>query len=268
MRLYKALPALLSILLLITFTGCDKDEADPNFPVMRLTPDNVTGKSEQVIQATLTINAPNGAKDITIYKTVNLVRDAAFGGNGTMTVTPTAVSGNEYQYVFEYQLLPEEVDKLVGINFRFEDNQGNAVEKDLTVNTVASGRQIIFDRRWNLVSKIWTSVSPPIDDLKECEKDDVYHWRADSTYTVNFGSSACTFDGFNVFEEWSLSEDEKTMTMVYSSLFDPSNITRDVYTVRSLTRDRLVLEQLVDLSVFGPPYTDKEVFVYTFEPLP
>lgn len=265
MPLYKAFPALLCILL-FSLTGCDKDDIDPNQPVLRLTPDNITGKSEEAVQATLYITAPNGAKNVTIYKTINLQRDNNFGGSGTMTAVPELVSGNDYRYVFDYQLQPAEVDKLVGFNFRFEDNSGNAVEKDLTVNTIASGRQIIFDRRWMLVSKMWTSVTPVADDLQECEKDDIFHWRADSTYTRSFGSSGCTFDGFNVFETWSLSEDEKTMTMTYSSLFDPNNKTTDVFTVRSISRDRLIMEQIIDLTVFG--LSDKEVFVYTYEPVP
>ena len=113
-----------------------------------------------------------------------------------------------------------------------------------------------------------TSISPASEDLKDCDKDDVFSWNKDSTYSINFGDVACTFDGFNVFEKWYLSDDEKTFTQIYSSFFDPANITTEVYRVKTLTKDKLVMEIFVDLSVFGPPYTDKEVFTYTFEPVP
>ncbi|RYZ53348.1 MAG: hypothetical protein EOO14_15645 [Chitinophagaceae bacterium] len=260
------LPLLLSLLVLAG--GCKKDESDPSAPVLRLEPENVTGKAGRVVETTLHITAPNGVKDVVMYKTVNLQRDNSFGAAGTLTGVPVSVSGDTYEYQFSYELKDSEVDKLVGFNFRFTDGKGLAAEKDLTVNTTTSAQAIIFSRKWKLVSKVWTSITPPADDLKDCEKDDVYSWNRDSTLSIAYGTKACQFDGFNVFDKWTISEDEKTFTQVYHSLFDPSNITTEVYKIRSVSRDRLVMEILVDLSVFGPPYTDKEVFVYTFEPVP
>lgn len=263
----KILTSLLFTLLVIA-SGCKKDSVDSTIPVLRLTPDNVTGKAGRIVDATLFITAPNGAKDVVVYKTVNLVKDNTYGGSGTMTVVPESVGENIYEYNFTYELKGEEVEKLVGFNFKFTDNKGISVEKDLTVNTTTSGQQIIYSRKWKLISKLWTSVSPAVEDLQECGKDDIYTWNKDSTYSVNFGTSACTFDGFNVFDTWQLSEDEKTFKQVYHSLFDPANITVEEYRVKTLTKDKLVMEIFVDLSIFGPPYTDKEVFTYTFEPVP
>lgn len=249
-----------------TLTSCEKDKGDPNQPVLRLTPEKVTGKSGRTVEATLFIQAPNGPGKITMYKTVNLQRDNSFGGTGTITAQPQNTGDDTYVYTFTYQLQDDEVDQLVGINFRFEDSKGLAEEKDLTVSTTTSGQQIIYGRRWMLKSRLWTSVSPAVEDMQDCEKDNVFIWRSDSTYTVNFGTAACTFDGFNVFDRWELSEDEKTLTQEYYSLFDPSNRTVETYKVRSLSSERMVLEQLIDLTIFG--LTDKEVFVSTYEPAP
>ena len=258
----KAFSALLC-LLLVTFLGCKKDSADPNRPILKLSPENVTSKSGREIAATLSITAPNGAKDVAVYKTINLNKDQNYG---TITGAPADLGNNQYEYKFTYQLSPDEVDSLVGFNFRFTDAKGIAAEKDLTVNTTTSGQQIIYSRRWKLVSRMWTSVNPNAEDIKDCDKDNIFIWNRDSTYNVEFGTSACTFDGFNVFDTWELSEDEKTFKQTYHSLFDPAQITVEEYRVTTLTRDRLVMEIFVDLSAFGPPYTDKEVFVYTFEP--
>jgi hypothetical protein len=259
---------LISIFLIsvTAMVSCSKEKTDPNMPVLRLTPDNITGKSGRTVEATLYIHAPNGAGTIAMYKTVNLERDNSFGGTGTLTAEPVSTGDDNYEYHFSYQLQGDEVDKLVGINFRFEDAKGVAVEKDLTLNTTTSGQQIMYSRRWKLISRMWTSITPPAEDMQPCESDNIFIWRADSTYTVQFGTSACTFDGFNVFDRWQLSEDEKTLTQEYYSLFDPSNRTTETYTVRTLNRDKLVLEQLIDLTVFG--LSDKEVFVSTYEPLP
>ena len=264
----RKLTHLLFLVLLLIMAGCKKDKTDTTVPVLTLTPDNITGKAGRMIEATLFINAPNKAKEVVIYKTINLVKDPAYGNGGTLTAVPVSVGENQYEYHFSYELKGEEVEKLVGFNFRVMDEKGLAAEKDLTVNTTTSGQQIIYSRKWKLVSKMWTSVSPAVEDLKDCEKDDVYSWNKDSTYSVNFGALACTFDGFNVYDNWYLSEDEKTFTQIYHSLFDPANITKEEYRVKTLTKDKLVMEIFVDLSVFGPPYTDKEVFTYTFEPVP
>lgn len=258
----KAFQVMLCFLLAISY-GCKKDSANPDQPVLKLTPDNVTGKSGRDIEATLSITAPNGPGQVAIYKTINLKKDE---GYGNVTAVPAELGNNQYQYTFNYQLSPDEVDSLVGFNFRFTDANGLAAEKDLTVNTTTSGQQIIYSRRWKLVSRLWTSVNPNIEDIKDCDKDNIFIWNRDSTYTVDFGTSACTFDGFNVFDTWELSEDEKTFKQTYHSIFDPAQVTTEEYRVTTLTRDRLVMEIFVDLSVFGPPYTDKEVFVYTFEP--
>ncbi len=257
------------LLIFLAFAGgCKKDSTDPSIPVLKLTPDNVTDKAGRTVEATLLITAPNGVKDVVVYKTINLQRDNSFGGTGTVTAVPVSVGGDNYEYKFTYELNGDEVEKLVGFNFRFTDGKGLAAEKDLTVNTTTSGQQILYSRKWKLISKLWTTVSPAVEDIQDCEKDDIWSWNRDSTVQINYGSKGCTFDGFNVFDQWTLSDDEKTFTQVYHSLFDPSNITTEVYTVRTLNKDRLVMQMVVDLSVFGPPYTENEIFVYTFEPVP
>lgn len=243
----------------VIIVSCKKDTADPNLPVLRLHPVNVTGKSGQVILDTLDIVAPYGAKTLVLSKTINLVADENFG---TQTVTPTNTGTNTYQYIFSYTYQPEEVDKLVGINFHFEDSKGNVAEKDLTVNTTASGAQIIYSHKWKLVSKLWTTVDPVTESIQDCEKDNIFHYNRDSTMSIDYGGSGCLFDGFNIFDKWTLSADEKTFTDVYHSVFDTTKITTEVYNVESLTKDKWVMDIALDLSAFG--LSDHEVFIYTY----
>ncbi len=238
--------------------ACKKDAIDASLPSMRLTPDRVSGKTGEQVKATLTIHAPYGVKKLETSKTINLV--SAFG---VTSVSPENLGDNNYRYVFTYTYQPEEVDKLVGINFHFEDGKGNVAEKDLTVDTEASATQMIYSRTWKLVSKLWTTRNPVEESLQECEKDNRTNFRKDSTIIVNYGAVGCTFDGFNIFDKWYLSEDEKTFTQIYHSVFDPSRITVEKYTVKSLTKDKMVLEIALDLSAFG--LSAKELFLYTYE---
>lgn len=240
--------------------SCKKDSVDPSLPVLKLHPVSVTGKSGQQVLDTLDIFAPNGVKSLQLSKTINLQPDASFG---TQTVTPESLGGNTYRYVLAYTYQPEEVDKLVGINFRLEDNKGNVAEKDLTVNTTVSGAQIIYSRRWKMTSKLWVTKSPVEENIQECEKDNIFNYNRDSSINVNYGAQGCMFDGFNIFDKWWLSDDETTFTQVYHSVFDPSNTTTEVYNVQSLTKDKWVMDIAYDLTVFG--LSDNEVFVYTYE---
>jgi len=246
-------------------TGCKKDNKDLSLPVLKLSSDFLTGKSQKKIEVTVDITAPDGFNTLVISKAINLKTDSAYGVNGVQSVTPQSTGTNTYRYTFSYVLSPDEVDKLVGFNYKLTDKRGRQVEKDLTVNTVASAAQNIFQHTWALTSKLWTSVSPATETIKDCEKDDRYQWHRDSTIAITYGTSACTFDGFNVYDKWTLSDDEKVFTQIYHSVFDPTAITVEKYNVQSITKDRIVMSILVDLSPFGPPYTDHEVFVYTFD---
>ena len=243
---------------LMMFTSCKKDSIDPNLPKMKLVPEMVSGKTGHSVSVTLTIHAPYGAKTLEISKTINLV--SAFG---VTTVMPESLGNNNYQYVFTYTYQPEEVDKLVGINFHFEDGKGNAVEKDLTVNTITSGAQIIYSHTWKLTSKLWTTRNPPQESIQDCEKDNLTNFKRDSSIAINYGATGCTFDGFNIFDKWTLSEDETIFTQIYHSVFDPTKITVETYKVISLTKDKMVLQIGLDLSAFG--LSKNEIFVYTYE---
>ena len=128
----------------------------------------------------------NGVGKLLISKTINLVPDSAFG---TQSVTPVSTGTNTYQYIFDYTYQPGEVDKLVGINYHFEDAKGNVAEKDLTVNTSASAAQIIYSHKWKLVSKLWTTVTPQQESEQDCGKDNIYTYNADSTMSINYGAT-------------------------------------------------------------------------------
>lgn len=253
---------ILIIFALMLIGGCKKEGVDPNLPVLKLIPESVSGKSGFDTSTILTITAPNGIGKLVLSKTINLVSDENFG---QVIVTPENIGENTWQYTFHYVFQDTEVNKLVGINFHFEDAKGNVAEKDLTIHTEASGAQLIYSTKWKLVSKFWTTADPPAESQNECEKDDVFSYNKDSTISINYGAEACLFDGLNVFDKWWLSEDEKTFTQVYHSVFNPEQITTEVYTVETLTPDKWVMNITLDLSVFG--LSDHEVFVYTFEAL-
>lgn len=261
------------LLLLAVTTGCKKTATNLHLPVLTLSPVETIGKSNNTVNVSLTINSPGGFKDLVIYKTVNLKRDSSFGTSidGSRTIALDTVTGTNYVYHFSYTFQDGEIDQLVGVNFHFDAADGTFAEKDLTLHTTTSGSTILYSRKWKLISRLWeTAPTPNTEDEKDCEKDNVFSWNKDSSYSVNFGSNTglgdCAFDGFNVPDKWWLSDDEKTFMQVYHSLFDPTNITTETYTVKELSSQTFVIEQLVDLTVFG--LSDHEKFLSTYVPYP
>lgn len=258
-RAYYLITAL-ALFATVVFNSCKKDaEPDPNQPKITLSSEKFLGKSGQELVVTVNVTSPNGLSALLITKGVNLKPDNTFGTAGVLKVTGT---GSTLTYVFKYTLQPEEVDKLVGFNFRVEDSKGLASEKDFTLNTTVSAAQLLYSYKWNLKSKMWQK-NPPIENITDCEKDDAFLFNRDRTMSVNYGTSACTFDGFNVYDGWSLSDDEKELTITYHALFNPAQITNDKYKVISLTKEKLVMSITYDLTAFGE--TDHELFVFTYE---
>lgn len=268
MKKYYYVLSLVAIVASMFYASCKKDEVDPNAPQVSLSNDYALGKTLQNLSITVDITAPNGINALIITKSINLVEDKTFGINGVLKITPTA-GAKTMQYTFNYTYKPGEVDKLVGINFKVEDANGKTAEKDLTIGTTVSAKELLFSYRWNIKAKQWM-LTPPVDDLKSCEKDDSFTFNADGTMAKHYGTNTktgdCAFDGFNEYTSWSISDDEKELTIKYASIFNPAQVTTEVYTIKSLNRDRMVLAITYDLSVFG--LSDKEPFEFTYDSSP
>jgi len=240
--------------------SCHKDTVAPG-PAVSLSTENISGESGAEITVTLKASSLSGIKDLRITKNINLVVDSSYGQNGILVVTPTQ-SKDTMQYTFTYTLSPDEVNKLVGFLFRVQDQTGKITEKDLTVNTMVSPRQLLTMYRWNLKSKF--HVNANTEEISDCESDDSYTFNWDGTMAIGYGTKACTFDGLNVYTGWTLSDDTKTLTITYASLFDPSQVTVETYSVATLSKDKLVMDITLDLTVFG--LSDHEVYRYTYIP--
>lgn len=255
-----------ALLATVFFVSCsDDDDSTPAGPTMTLSEEEFSGKSGQDAEITVNITSPAGLKNLKITKQINLQTDASYGTNGVETVT---ITGNptDYEHTFTYTLDPEEVDQLVSFNFKAEDVNGKTSEADLTINTEASGEQIITTHGWKFKSKQNVTSGQPVDDLSECLKDDIFTYNADGTMAIDYGTNPCTFDGFNEYTGWTLSEDEKTFTQTYRDVFNPSKVTTETYNVTKLTKDEMVLEIFFDLSDFG--LSDNEKYVYTMQAVP
>jgi hypothetical protein len=175
-----------------------------------------------------------------------------------------SATGNSLTYDFTYNTLSTDVDQLIGFTFEAVNAAGSTEVSDLNLQVTLSPRDNIPQRKWNLTS-ILQLTDKNKEVINDCEKDNSVLFNQDGTlaflYGKDTGTGNCQFDGFNVYDKWVLSEDQKTFTITYHGLFNPAT-TVDTYTVRSLTTEELKLELTVDLSVFGAGI---ETFLYTYK---
>lgn len=205
-------------------------------------------------------------QSLTITKTVNLEVDNSFGNNGVMTVDPASFDS---EYLFNYAPPVSEIDQLVGFTFQAKKTNGSVLVSDLTLVVTLSPRDNIPSRRWNLVSRLWVDAGNA-EDMKECEKDNYYLFNGDGTMSLNYGTDTgtgdCGYDGFNVYDTWQLTEDEKFLIMTRHSIFNPDVTETETYRMIQLTTGKMVFEIDLDLSVFG--LSSEETFRYFLEAAP
>lgn len=257
-----------SILFAAIIISCEdsykSDADDPSLPLSSSTYIKAPGKGQYRMklltgqEAAIKISVPADVTSLTITKSKNLATDESFE-----PVNASVSGGSEYNFVY----IPAEgdVDELIGFNFTGKSSDGSTIQSDLTLVVTLSPRDNLSARKWLFTSKIWVD-QDNLQDIKACEKDDHWYFNKDGSVTITYGdltgSGGCDFDGFNVYDSWVLSEDEKTFTMVYHSLFNPSQITTDVYRVKTLTTEKLELEIDIDLSWLG--LSTEETFIYTY----
>lgn len=266
------------LFLLAGMFSCEEDvETNSDDPSLLLTADGTAIKAPghgqyrmSVLsgnEAVITAHVPSSeVKTLTITKTVDLAVDPSFGENGVLTVDPGSFDG---EYDFVYAPPVSDIDHLVGFTFNVESPNGATRVSDLTLVVTLSPRDNIPTKRWNLVSRLWVDMDNA-EDLKECEKDNYYLFNSDGTMSLNYGTDTgagdCGFDGFNVYDTWELTEDEKFFIMTRHSIFSPDVTETETYRVALLTTEELQLEIDLDLSVFG--LSTEETFRYYLEAAP
>jgi len=250
------------------------DSADPGLP---LTVDGSSIKapgqgqyklSRKLVDGQVVITADlstlDGVKSLTVTKTVAAQKDETFGQNGVITIDPSGQS----KYDFTYNLQDTDVDKLVGLTFQAQDQAGNVLTSDVTLVVTLSPRENIPRKKWAWTSRLWVT-NGNAQDLKDCEKDNYYLFNSDSTVTVSYGAETgagdCVFDGFNIYDKWYLTADEKYFIIKRHGLFDPT-VVIDSFQMQTFTVDKLEMSIDMDLTCCGAGPDETFLYQYLAEP--
>lgn len=222
---------------------------------------SLKSESGRQVAVKVTVESPAGLTSLKIRKTKNLIVDASYGTNGEMTVN---ANGNSFTYDFTYRTLSADVDQLVGFSFEAVNASGAKEVSDLTMQVNLSPRDNIPQKKWSLTSILHVNEKNK-EVINDCEKDNAILFNQDGTLNYLYGTDtatgSCQFDGFNVYDKWVLSADEKTFAITYHGLFNPATVV-DTYKVRLLTTDEMKLELTVDLTALG---LGIETFLYTYK---
>lgn len=200
----------------------------------------INALSSDIIVVKADISEFNSLKSLTITKTNNLVTDTKFGNNGVLTVSPASINDGSYTLTYPTDTL--DLDKLIGFSFRAEDQNGKVITSDLTLSVNLSPRDNLPRKRW--VFNTFKVVGLPDEFIRDCEKDNSYLFKSDSTLTYKYGDQPCTgpndCDGCQVPKKWHLTGDSKYFIISKENIFS-GEITVDSFSVAKLTAEQLEL---------------------------
>jgi hypothetical protein len=200
----------------------------------------INALSSDIIVVKADVSELNSLKSLIITKTNNLVTDTKFGSNGVLTVSPASINDGSYTLTYPTDTL--DLDKLIGFSFRAEDQNGKVITSDLTLSVNLSPRDNLPRKRW--VFNTFKVVGLPDEFIRDCEKDNSYIFKSDSTLTYKYGDQPCTgpndCDGCEVPKKWHLTGDGKHFIISKQNVFSGA-ITVDSFSVEKLTAEELEL---------------------------
>lgn len=251
----------------LTTTSCNKDDDAVAAPTITLSDTQFSGKTGETATVTATVVAPGGLESLTITKYLGTTVDASYGTNGSKTFT-------HLSHTETYELNEEGLNTPVRFNFVAEDEKGQTASADFIITTEASTEYLLTNFNWQWKSKRGKCLDsePETEQILDCEKDNVYSFNADGTYTLDYGAitgtggGTCDFDGFRVPTTWSLNAEQTQLTIQSAGAFDPSDVQTEVYNITEANSNSIKSTQTIDLSVFGcgAPYDWK--FEWTAKP--
>lgn len=258
----------------LVMLACGSDDPEPDQTVsISLTGEELTTTSpglyslpaESGEEITVTVNAQSAVdlQSLAIRKTINNATDSDFGTGGTLTVN---LSGTSASYEFIYTPDTDDVDQLVGFNFRVTNANGITSDVDMVLVVTLSPIDNLTRRRWNLTSIF--HVNENEEGIRDCQKDNSMLLNEDGTIVIDFGENTgtgdCVFDGFDVYTIWYLTEegDDLYFTRESVGLFDPETTKVETFLVTELTTQIFKMKHTIDLTDFGA--SDEETFEYTY----
>lgn len=235
-------------------TGCKKE--DPAGPTVSLSNTDFTGKIGETATTTATVTAEGGLKTLRITKFIGTTVDNTYGTNGTLTVTGSS-------HTLTYTLAEEGLQAPIRFKFEAEDDNGKLGSSDFVVTTEASLEYVLVNFNWRLDSKIGKILQAEPNEsekIEPCEKDNVYSFNADGSFTIDFGAltsvpgGSCEFDGFNAPNGWTLNSNNTELTLNFTNAFSGDPLPPEVYRITSFSLLELKAKTTIDLTVFDPSW--------------
>lgn len=241
----------------ISISSCDDDDSTAA-PMVSLSTSTFEGNIGESVSTTVSADIDGSFKELRITKYLGTDVDNSYGTDGTQTIT------SALPYNFSYTLNAEGAETPVRFRFVVEDNNGQTDEENLVITTKLTLAYVLtnFDWRWNSQLGKAFDADPIAEQIRDCEKDNVFTFNTDGTMSIDYGAltgaggGSCDFDGLTPYVSYSISADESTITLVKDDAFNPGNFTEEVLTVQSYNLVDLVTTTPVDLTVFGGILSD------------
>jgi hypothetical protein len=216
MRLEKKfiLPLVAAFLVLMY---CKKETTTINYfaPIITLSSKEVDGLVFDIDTITVAVNAPAGLKTLQITKYLGPKIDSTFGTAGVLTLA-------QYDYKIIYKFTESGLKDTIRYKMLAEDLKGQTGTSELVVTTQPSPRWWLLKYNWQWLNKLGqcsNSDTIQLERIRDCEKDNLFKFSADSTMILDYGAltgsggGSCDSDGLNVYKFWSLNRIQSELTL-------------------------------------------------------
>jgi hypothetical protein len=228
------------LFLLAFVSSCSEEEETPD-PSIVLDQTEMSAKTGDSIEVTASVENMEQLGRVVVEK--------HWDGSpveGFSTEFPASqISDGSFTYTAE--LVEEDADHVVLFAFKVFDKNDNQVDrKDLVVEIELSRRDLLTKYDWLHTEDIETSTGEA--GLADSRKDDLWRFREDSTWTIDFGQNNHELDGLRQYCAWKIDasnpDSVKLITTYYGFL--ATEPTQEVYKIDRLNKNELYISRDFD----------------------
>ena len=196
MKMNIALLRTLAFVFLLAVIACNQDDEDAT-PSLTLSQTEMSAKTGDTIQVTANIDNVDQLASVVVEKHWD---GSPVEGYSTEFPAEQITDGS---ITYTTQLVEEDAEHVVLFAFKALDQDGNEVDRqDLVVEIELSRRDLLTKYDWLHTEDIETSSGEA--GLADSRKDDVFRFRDDSTWTIDYGQVNHELDGLRQFCSWKI----------------------------------------------------------------
>jgi hypothetical protein len=237
MKIFSIITKTFVFLSLLALVACSEEEENAK-PSIVLDQTEITAKTGDTIEVTASVENTGQLGKVVVEK--------HWDGNpveGSATEFP-AEQISEGTLTYTATLVEEDAEHVVLFAFKAFDTNDNQVDRqDLVVEIELSRRDLLTKYDWLHTEDIETSTGEA--GLAESRKDDVFRFRDDSTWTIDFGQNNHELDGLQQYCAWKIDASNPDSVKFIRTYFGflATEPTKEVFKIDRLNKNEFYISR-------------------------